>query len=200
MMQELYVEHPGWLQCQAAGRKLGVLLVAGSVLFLVRDAWVLLPPLVVVAALLWSTGVGFRRFWRHSRGLWLLCLAVVVITAWLQSPEVALVAGLRLLVLVGLALVVSFTTRAGEFVDAIEAGLQPLQQRGWVRADRLAFAIALTLRFVPELQRRWHAIREAQAARGIRANPVILIVPLVVAVLQSADAIAEAIEARGFDN
>lgn len=199
MMQPLYVEHAGWLQRQPAARKLLALMVAGASLFLVPSAVALLAAVVGVAGLLVMSGVSWRGFWLQARWLLVLWLAVVVVTAIWQAPVLAVPVGLRLLALMGLALVLSFTTRTADLIDAVEHALQPWHRRGWVRADRLAFMVGLTLRFVPELQRRWHIIREAQIARGIRVGPVTLAVPLVVAVLQSAEAIAEALDARGYD-
>lgn len=199
MMESLYVAHNGWLQRADARYKLGLLMLAGTALFFLQQPAWLAAVLGVVALLLQQSGVGWQRCWRQMRGLLVLWALVVGFMALLQGWQPALVAGLRLATLMGLALVVSFTTTTAAMIDAVEALLQPLARRGWVRADRFAFSLGLVLRFVPELQRRWAAIREAQAARGIRASPVTLVVPLVVAILQSADAIAEALDARGYD-
>lgn len=199
MIEGMYVERDAYLQRQPAARKLLVLLVAGTLLFFVHQAWVLGIAVVLAGALLFGTGVSGPQLWHHLKGLVWLWLAVVLASGLLQGWSQALEAGLRLAALMGLALAVSLSTRTQDFIAAIEAGLQPLGRRGWVRPERVAFALALTLRFVPEFQRRWQAIREAQAARGIRANPVTLVVPLVLAVLQAADAIVEAIEARAWE-
>lgn len=197
-MQELYVAGESWLHRLSAGRKLVLLAAAGTFLFGLRSPVPLAVVAVVVALVLWSTRIGWAKFWAQARTLLVLTAIVVVFTAWVQDGAAAAVAGLRMLSLIGLALAVTFTTTTLALMAALAAGLRPLDRLGWVDADRVAFTIALTLRFIPELQRRWLAIREAQAARGIRANPVRLAVPMVVAILQSADAIAEAIDARGY--
>lgn len=197
-MQELYVAGDTWLHRLSAGRKLLILALAGTLMFGLRSPGPLAVACLAVALLLWSARIGWRRFWAQARGLVVLAAIVVAFTAWVQGAEAAAVAGLRMASLIGLALAVTFTTTATALVDALAAALRPLHRRGWIDADHAAFTIALTLRFIPELQRRWLAIREAQAARGIRANPIRLAVPMVVAILQAADAIAEAIEARGY--
>lgn len=197
-MRELYVAGDTWLHRLGAGRKLFILALAGTLMFGLRSPGPLAVACLVVALLLWSARIGWRRFWAQARGLAFLAVMVVGFTAWVQGIEAATVAGLRMASLIGLALAVTFTTTTSALMEALAAGLRPLHRRGWVDADSVAFTIALTLRFIPELQRRWLAIREAQAARGIRANPVRLAVPMVVAILQSADAIAEAVDARGY--
>lgn len=199
MIEGMYVERDRWLQRQPAGRKLGVLLVAGTLLFFVKQPGLLALGVLLAAVLLGTSGAGWRGVLKQVKGLSWLWLAVVVAAALLQDWFVALESGLRLAALMGLALAVSLTTRTRDFIAAVEAGLQPLGRWGWIRPDRVAFALALTLRFVPEFQRQWHAIREAQAARGIRAHPVTMVVPLVLAVLRTADAIVEALEARGWE-
>jgi len=105
---------------------------------------------------------------------------------------------LRLVARVALALTVTFTTRSVDMLDECERVLQPLDAMGWVDASRVSLALSLCLRFIPEIHRSYLDIREAQAARGIRANPIALIVPLVVATLKRADVIAEAIDARAY--
>ncbi|MFQ6691147.1 energy-coupling factor transporter transmembrane protein EcfT, partial [Bordetella pertussis] len=61
----------------------------------------------------------------------------------------------------------------------------------------LALALALALRFIPEIWRNYQEIREAQAARGLGAHPLALLVPLVVRTLKRAEEVAQAIDARG---
>jgi len=197
-MQELYVAGDTWLHRLGAGWKLLALALAGTLMFGLRSAGPLALACLAVAAVLWSASIGWQRFWAQARWLAVLTVFVAGFTAWVQGAEAGAVAGLRMASLIGLALAVTFTTTASALVDALAAGLRPLHRRGWIDADHAAFTIALTLRFVPELQRRWLAIREAQAARGIRASPIRLVVPMVVAILQAADAVAEAIDARGY--
>jgi biotin transport system permease protein len=81
---------------------------------------------------------------------------------------------------------------------AIERALEPLDRRGLIDAARVSLAVSLVLRFVPAILDHYREIREAQAARGLQANPLALVVPLVVRTLKGADDVAAAIEARGF--
>jgi biotin transport system permease protein len=54
----------------------------------------------------------------------------------------------------------------------------------------------LTLRLIPELTVQWQDIREAQAARGLKANPFTLGVPMLLRTLRRAQDIADALDAR----
>ena len=102
---------------------------------------------------------------------------------------------LRVGAMVGLALAVTLTTRTADLIAVCEWALLPLQRLGLLDAGKVALALALALRFVPEIWRNFHEIREAQAARG--SAPILaLIVPLIVLTLKRAQEVSEAIDAR----
>ncbi len=198
MMQGLYVAGDTWLHRLPAGLKLGLLVLAGVALFLVHSHMALLAAAVLGLALVWRSGVTARRLWQQTRGMLVLMLVVFAAAALFDGLPRAAEVLLRLVALVALALAVTLTTRSADLLDVCERALRPLDALGWVDSARVSLALSLCLRFIPEIHRRYHDIREAQAARGIRANPVALIIPLVVATLKSADVIAEAIDARGY--
>ncbi|MBM7115514.1 CbiQ family ECF transporter T component [Archangium primigenium] len=104
----------------------------------------------------------------------------------------------RLAVLVLLATLVSLTTRVTEQLDALGRALRPLARFG-VSPTRLGLMLSLTLRFIPLMATWVGEVREAQRVRGLERDPLALLVPLLVKTLRTADALAEAIDARCFD-
>ena len=110
---------------------------------------------------------------------------------------------LRLLTLVLAAAVVTATTRVVEMVAVVERMCAPLRWVG-VRPARIGLVIAMALRFIPLISERADRIREAQAARGGSASGLraltTTVVPLVVQVLQLAQTVSEALDARGADD
>lgn len=198
MMQSLFVAGDTWLHRTPAGVKLLVLLAAGAGLFAVRALPVLAVAALAGAGLVCTSGVSAARVWQQTRGMLAIVLVVFAAAYVFDGPQRAAATLLRLVALIALALAVTLTTRSADLLEVCERALRPLDKLGWVDAARVGLALSLALRFIPEIQRRYHEIREAQAARGIRANPARLVVPLVVATLKSADAIAEAIDARGY--
>nr|WP_275299298.1 energy-coupling factor transporter transmembrane component T [Achromobacter xylosoxidans] len=179
-----------------AGLKLLALAAAGAGLFLLRDPAILAGACVLAGLLLWCAGATPAGVWRQVRGLVWVLLAVGVFTAWFQGWREALAVLLRIAAMVGLALAVTLSTRSSDLIAVCERVLMPLQRIGLLDAGKVSLALALALRFVPEILRNFHEIREAQAARGLGANPVALIVPLVVLTLKRAQEVAEAIDAR----
>lgn len=196
MIEPLYVAGRSALHRLPAWLKLAALVAAGAGLFVLRDARWLGVAFAAAVLLVWSTGVSAAAVWRQVRGLLWVLLAVGVFTGLFQGWMEALAVVLRVGAMVGLALAVTLATRTSDLIAVCERALMPLERIGLVDAGKVALALALALRFVPEIWRNFHEIREAQAARGLGAHPVALIVPLIVLTLKRAQEVAEAIDAR----
>jgi biotin transport system permease protein len=92
---------------------------------------------------------------------------------------------------------VTATTTIADFIAAITALLLPLERLGLMKASDGGLAFGLVLRFVPEIANRYEMLKEAHAARGLVLRPHRIIGPLIISTLKEADAIAQAIDARG---
>lgn len=196
MIDPLYIKGNRWLHRLAAGYKLAALVAAGIGLFFLHNVWGLMLAFTISGALVWSTGVSAAAWWRQVRGLaWVLIaigVCAVVFQGWLEAAVVLL----RIGALVGLALTVTLSTSNSALIAACERALSPFDRLGWIDAEKVALALSLTLRFVPEIWRHYQEIREAQAARGLARHPLALLVPLVVKTLKRAQQVAQAIDAR----
>lgn len=195
-MISFYIPGESWLHRMPAGRKLAFLMLAGAGLIWVHDWRVLLACLLATLLLIQQAAVPLKTLWRHLRTLSWLVLALVVMTGFVQSPEAALEVGLRMCALLLGALLVSMTTTIGKLMEVVIWLLQPLQHMGWVDSERVALVLGLTLRMIPELSAQWQEIREAQAARGLKASPFTMGVPMLLRTLQRAQEMADALDAR----
>ena len=195
-MGSFYFPGDSWLHRMAAGWKLALLMLAGAGLMWVHDWRIQAIALFVVLCLLQQSGAHTRQLWRHISTLSWLVLALVLFTAWAQSPMAALEVALRMSALILAALLVSMTTPIAQMMDVVIWLLQPLQKLGWINSERVALVFGLTLRLIPELSLQWHEIREAQAARGLKVSPLTMGVPMLLRTLKRAQDIAEALDAR----
>ena len=197
-MLSLY--HPGdsLLHRARAGLKLAVLCLGGTLAMFTANPWALGAALAVLAGLYALARVPARLAWRLTRHL----LVFVVIVAGLQwacaSAELAALVGLRLALLIGGATLLTLTTRTSALIDTVEWLCRPLRVFG-VQPDRIGVAVSLTLRFIPVIGDKASAIRQAQAARGVRTFRSFL-VPLLVATLRAADGVGEALDGRGLES
>jgi biotin transport system permease protein len=194
-----YVVGSSVLHRAPAGPKLIALMLCSLALLLVRDALGVGLAGLVVAGLYALAGLGWRAAWGQVRPLRLFLPVVFALQWWLMDLASAAVLSTRLLVLVALAGLVTCTTRVADLLAAIERGLAPLGRAG-VDVERVAIVLALTLRSVPVVADLAGRVRDAQRARGRERDARAFAVPLVVGALRQADALGEALRARGFDD
>lgn len=180
----------------------GTKFVAMAVAILVMSLTVRTLPTLGIATLVVSAifalgGIGPREAWKQLRPLlWMLFIFVfqVIFTDWRRAVVICGVLALS----VALATVVTLTTRTTDMLDAIVRGLSPLRHVG-VRTDLIAVALALTIRAIPLMVEVVREVDEARKARGLRPGPRILVAPVVLAALRTADGFADTLTARGLD-
>jgi biotin transport system permease protein len=178
--------------------KLLLLAVLVSLLALVRGPVSLAVAVVVLIVVYLLARVPVRVAWRQvAPVLWLLVVAVPLQALFAGWPEAALMAA-RLVIAVALAALFTLTTTVSSVLGACEALLRPF--RRFVDADRIGLLIALVIRCVPLVTDIVIEVAEARRARGRERSLVALAVPVVVRSLYAADAIGEALAARGFDD
>jgi energy-coupling factor transport system permease protein len=111
---------------------------------------------------------------------------------------------LRLVLLIVVAGMLSFTTVPTDLTDGVERLLRPLQ-RWRVPVHELAFMTTLALRFVPTIIEEAERIQKAQLSRGADFSGSLLkriqaltplLVPLFIATFHRADDLAMAMESR----
>lgn len=187
-----------WLHRVPAGVKLGGLGVANLMLLLISDGRILAGAVAIVALIY----VGLGRAGLARLALLRPLLPLLAIVGGLQAASGGWGAGavviFRLLAMLLLADLVSMTTTMSAMMEALTPAFRLLRPLG-ARPRKLALAVALVLRFVPVLLMRWRAREEAWRARTHRRVPPRLIAAFVTDILQLADRVAEALEARGFD-
>jgi biotin transport system permease protein len=182
-----------------AGVKLLLLLLTGAASLLLDDPRQVLGALAVVVVLYAVAGLPPRLLARQLRPLlWVGAFTAVfhvLVNGWQRAFVVVGV----LAVLVLLAALVTLTTRTTDLVDAVVVACRPLRV---VRIDpeRVGLLIALGIRCVPVILGLAEEVRDAQRARGLAASPRAFAVPLLVRSLRHADALGEALTARGLDD
>ncbi|OBA68488.1 energy-coupling factor transporter transmembrane component T family protein [Gordonia sp. 852002-10350_SCH5691597] len=151
-----------------------------------------------VVAVYALAGIGPVTAWRQFRPtLWILLFVFVfqlIFTDWRRAVLVCGILALSVL----LAAVVSLTTRTTDMLDSLTRAMSPLSKLG-VRTDLIAISLALTIRTIPLIVEIAGQVDEARRARGLRPGARILVAPIVIAALRTADGFAESLSARGLD-
>ena len=183
--------------------KLALLAVATVLVGVVSDPLVLGGELGAVVLLYALAGIPPTAAWPQIGPiLWILLFAVPVqvlvaggsVEGWTTA---GVMAG-RLLVAVALAALFTLTTTVTAVLEAFQILLRPFHR--WVDADRVGLLVALTIRCIPLVAEIVREVLDARRARGVQGSVVALAVPVVVRSLYAADAIGEALAARGLDD
>lgn len=195
-MISAYIPGSSWLHAAPAGWKLVGLCVVTICLFPLGNAWIAAAAFVASVALFSVLGrEGFRRLLALRTVLYLLAF-LLIFHVLAGTLEAGIVAALRLVTMILLATLVTFTTRMEDMLDALYPVLKPLEFFGLSRY-RIALAIALVIRFTPVLIGLADELGAAYRARsGKRAGPR-LTAPFAVLALRTADRVSEALAARG---
>ncbi|CVK21128.1 energy-coupling factor transporter transmembrane component T family protein [Sporomusa sphaeroides] len=182
-------------------------------------AYAILIAFAVMAVLI--SAIPFRLVLKSIKPLWIIVLLTLAIhvfttpgnvignlgplTVTQEGTRMGVLMSLRLVLLIAVSSLLTFTTSPIALTDGIERLLNPFRRLG-VPAHELAMMMTIALRFIPTLLEETDRIMKAQMARGAdfasgnilkRAkNMVPLLVPLFISAFRRADELAVAMEAR----
>ncbi|GAA1653243.1 energy-coupling factor transporter transmembrane protein EcfT [Nonomuraea maheshkhaliensis] len=194
-----YVPGSSPLHRLPAGVKLAGLAGACTVLVLLGSPPALGVAAVVVAGLYALSRVGPAAAWAQVKPVRWFAVALFGMQWVFVDLQGALSTVLRVVLAVALAGLVTLTTRASAMMAALERCLSPARFVG-LDPFRLSLLLSLTIRSVPVVAELATRVREAQRARGVERSVRAFAVPLVVGSLRHADALGEALSARGLDD
>ncbi|MBC8015034.1 MAG: energy-coupling factor transporter transmembrane protein EcfT [Sporomusaceae bacterium] len=176
---------------------------------------------VFVGIIIGLAGIPVRMIVRSLKPLWIIIMLTLFIhilttpgaiiysigpmTVTEEGLRQGLMMSLRLLFLIVISSLLTFTTSPVVLTDGIERLLGPFKKIG-LPAHELAMMMTIALRFIPTLLEETDRIMKAQMARGAdftsgnilrRArNMIPLLVPLFISAFRRADELATAMEAR----
>ncbi|QBS44472.1 energy-coupling factor transporter transmembrane protein EcfT [Nocardia sp. CS682] len=154
---------------------------------------------VVVAGLFALARIPFGVAVAQLRPMVWMLVIIAVFQVLITSPARAVVVCGVLLISVALAALVTLTTRVTDLLDTVTRALGPLRRIG-VDPERVGLLLALAIRCVPLLAGIVHEVGEARRARGLQWSMTALVTPVLVRALRTADAMGDALAARGVDD
>lgn len=195
----LYLPGDSPLHRMRAGTKLLLMLLAGAGSVFLDHPWQVAAALLVVLGGYGLARLPWRTPLRQARPLvWILGFVAVfhvLVSGWQRAFVFVGV----ILTLVLLAALVTLTTRTTDMIDAVVRALRPTRLLG-VNPERVGLLLSLGIRSVPVVVGLADEVRDAQRARGLTASPRAFAVPLIVRSLRHADALGDALVARGADD
>ncbi|MBB5783245.1 energy-coupling factor transporter transmembrane component T family protein [Nonomuraea jabiensis] len=194
----VYVPGDSLLHRLPAGAKLLALLVVISATLFVRDPVAALTCAALVCLAYPVSRVGIGHLGTTVVGLLPFLVVILAFQTFTAGWRTAVVLSAQLFTAVVLAGLVTLTTRVADMLELFERLARPLRAFG-VRPERVALVLALTIRSVPMALTAWRQAREAYVARGLSRRQHHMVVPVIVSLIRSAEAVGEAISARGLD-
>lgn len=194
-MGSLYSEYTGWLHAWSAGRKLLLMAMLGTGLFLIDSPW-LLALAGAACGLLWlSLGRATEGARRLMLSVTVAALLVAAFHVWMQHYALAASSALRLVCASTLGMALTVSTRPSDLVDVLERLLAPLEHIG-ISPEQVALQLALMLRFTEHFFVQWKRMDDAHRLRTGRAGGLRLIAPLTIHMLQATRRVSDALWAR----
>lgn len=194
-MGSLYSDLPTWLHRYGAGFKLVCIGVAGTLLLLIDNPWVLAACAAVCGVLWFSLGQATRVARRLMLSVLIAASLVALFHLWMGRPALAAASALRLACACTLGVAFTVTTRPMDVLEVLDRWLAPLARIG-LQPERIALQLGLMLRFTEHFFVQWKKLDDAYRLRTGRAGGVRLIAPLTVQMLQAARRVADALYAR----
>lgn len=153
---------------------------------------------VVVTAGYLVAGLGLGELARQIvKVRWLV--VVMLVSQFVFAPPSAFANTARVVVVVVLAALLTLTTRMSDLLETLQTALRPLDRLG-VPTWQAGLTLALALSSIPVLASLAGQVRDAQVARTGRVRVRGFVMPLLVLGLKHADALADALRARGVDD
>ncbi|MGB3278865.1 MAG: energy-coupling factor transporter transmembrane protein EcfT [Pseudorhodobacter sp.] len=181
----------------SAGTKLLALAGLSIGLFSLQNLWLILAAGMALAGLYLAFGRVFARFGAVMlRPLWPFMAVLALWHGWTGEWALGLAIGCKMLVAVGMANLVTMTTRLDDMISVVETATAPLARFG-VKPRLLAVAIALVVRFTPVLMDKAGQLGQAWRARSPKRANWQIVLPISLMALDDADRVAEAMRARG---
>ncbi len=194
----LYVPGHSIIHRLPAGVKLTILVVVGALSIFVEGTVAVGLSIFAVLAAYMIAGLCITTAVMQVWPLRWILLFILVFQWWARGWASAMDVVGVIVLLVMLAALVTLTTRTTAIVDAIVTACRPLRVFG-VQPERVGLVISLGIRAVPVVSGFWAEVRDAQWARGVRPSPRAYAAPLIVKSLHHADAVGEALAARGLE-
>jgi biotin transport system permease protein len=182
-----------------AGIKLVLLAATGVALTVLNLWWEPVAVLGVVLACYLLAGFPVRTLAAQLRSMSWVLLAIsvfqLVVSGWQSMVDVIV----TLAAMVLAAGLVSLTTGMEALTEVLLRILRPFRCFG-VEPERMALLISLSVRSVSVIAGLAQEVRDAQRARGLGGSARAFAVPLLVRSLRHAEALGEALMARGLDD
>lgn len=190
-------------------------------IFFVNSFWGYVLLALILISFIFLSSISLLKYIESLKALWLLIILAfifqlfsstgsVVLNLWIMKITSggiynAVFISLRLIFILEMGAVLTFTTSPTQITDGLEYIFSPLKKIGFP-SQEMAMMLSIALRFIPILADETDRIMKAQASRGARFDTggivkrvksfIPIIIPLLSSAIRHAEALAIAMESR----
>jgi biotin transport system permease protein len=197
-MVPVYIPGNSSLHRLHPGLKLAALAVLGTLSVLTSEPWLLLVGFALVGAGFVVARLPLLSIADALRPALLMIAFFALLQAVYVGPVASAVTALRFAILILAAALVTYTTPFSDMLAVLTGLMLPLRYIG-LSPSKAGLALALTLRFIPVLMSDFEEIQQARVARGASRYGIGVVGSLLLVTINKAQAIGDAIAARGFE-
>ncbi|WP_166418954.1 energy-coupling factor transporter transmembrane component T family protein [Cochlodiniinecator piscidefendens] len=180
-----------------AGVKLGLLSLFTASLFLSETLTMHVGAVALTVAFYLIGGVAFAKSgFKMLKPLWPFLAIIMLWHVVTDTTPAGVLITLKLVAAVGMANLVTMTTRLDEMIVVLEWLMTPLRKLG-VRTGAVSIAIALVVRFTPVLAQKATYLGQSWKARSPKRAGWRIVAPFALLAIDDAEHVAEALRARG---
>lgn len=180
-----------------AGAKLAALCAATMLLFASNDLRFHFAAFACCLLLYALPGrLFFRTGLRRLAVLWPFFVLILVWHVATGDVQAGVVITLQMFTAVGLANLVTMTTRLSDMIGVVRWLTAPLRRIG-INTQGIELGIALVVRFTPVLAQKGQLLAMAWRARALKREGWQIVTPFATLAIDDAERVAEALRARG---
>lgn len=194
-----YIPGVSWLHGLPAGPKIVFLGGVTTLTFYLQSLFFSITIFLAACLAYISIGVMPWRRLNSFGALWSVFLIIAAFQVITSGPYYAFFTLSQMIAILLCADLITGTTPTLSMIDAFLRFLRPLEKIGFPLRS-FSLALMLVLRFVPAQLNDWARRHEAWRARGGNRGSWILIPNWIADVLKYSDRVAEALDARGFND
>ncbi len=186
-----------------------IMLILATLLSLIANVYINIVLLMIVIILLILSNIKLKHYFKAIYSLKIIILSLLIVNIIFSIDiEKIINAVLRLIIIVNLSSLLTYTTQTSNLTHGLEMFFSPLKLFK-VPVNELALSVTLAIRFIPTLIEQSNKILKSQASRGIDYNNAKLkgklviinsmIFPLINVSLKKANDLSDVMEVRLYD-
>lgn len=180
--------------------KLSLLFVSSFIIVIISNIWFsILSSLTLILLFHFTDGLSLRLLLKTSRPLFIWILFIFIFHIYINGIYLAVSISLKILSLIWLAALLTFTSKVDEMSEAFIFFLSWLKYFGF-SLKKIGFILALSLRMIPFIFRVYQDIREVYSARGLNSNILNILSIVLIRIIRDANSIGLVLNSRGYES